>query len=158
LRAWFADVLAALPGLQTGSDGAILIVDDDVSSCLHADRVSRAAGYQVVVASGGGEAIRKAAAMPRVDVLVTDLMMAGMNGDELARSLRQRHPELKVLYVTSFSDRPFAARVALRRGDAFIEKPYTAAAFEAAFSQAASGRTGQPARRLACAAVPALWM
>ena len=133
------------------------IVDDDVFACLHADRVLRTAGYQAVVASGGAEALQKATAMARVDLLVTDLMMPGLNGDELARSLRQRDAELKVLYVTSFSDRPFAARIALRRGDAFIEKPYSAAAFEQAFSMVACGRIGRRAPRPACAAVPALW-
>jgi two-component system cell cycle sensor histidine kinase/response regulator CckA len=158
VQTWLAEVLSALPAVQLASDIGILIVDDDASASLYADRVLRGAGYQAVVASGGAEAIQKAAAMARVDLLVTDLMMRGMNGDELARSLRQRDAQMKVLYVTSFSDRTLAARIALRRDDAVIEKPYSATAFERAFSKVAYGRTGRSARPPAYAAVPALWM
>jgi CheY-like chemotaxis protein len=158
LKAWLAQVLSDAPGVPAARELGILIVDDLASACLYADRVLRLAGYRAVVASSGPEAIQKAAAMPRVDVLVTDLSMPGMNGDELARSLRQRNEGLKVLYVTGFGGRLLDESDALRNGDAFLEKPYSMGALEHAFSIVAYGDLGRFGRAPACAAAPALWM
>ena len=93
--------------------------------------------------------------MPRLDLLVTDLMMPAMNGDRLARTLRQRHVGLKVLYVTGFSDRLFAEKVSLSEGDAFLEKPYPSTALEQALSLLAYGHLVPPRprrRRCGCRA------
>jgi CheY-like chemotaxis protein len=158
LKDWLAHVWTPPLRLPERDEMGILVVDDEVSMCLYADRILRRAGYQGVVASSGPEAVQKAEAMNQVDVLVTDLMMPGMNGDELARHLRQRDPELKVLYVTGFADRLFAERVQLRDGDAFLEKPYSVAALEQAFSLLAYGRLSGIPRASARAATPALWV
>jgi CheY-like chemotaxis protein len=113
----------------------------------------------LMTASSGVEAVQKAGAMTRVDVLVTNLMMPGMNGDELAGTLRQRDADLKVLYVAGFSDRLSAEKVALRDGGAFLEKPYSMAGLEQALSLLAYGRLDRPARETAApATAPALWM
>jgi two-component system cell cycle sensor histidine kinase/response regulator CckA len=158
LRAWLAHLLASPRPVPAAGEMGILVVDDQVSACLFADRVLRLSGYRAVVASSGREAVRKAKAMPRVDVLVTDLIMPGMDGAELAQMLRVRDEELKVLYVTGLSGRLFAQRVALRDGDALLEKPYTIAALEHAFSILTDGELGRPGRPPNRCAAPALWM
>jgi CheY-like chemotaxis protein len=75
-----------------------------------------------------------------VDVLVTDMMMPEMLGDQLARRLRQLHPALKVLYVTGFSDRLFAEKLTLWEGEAFLEKPCTPTGLLEAMSLLLYGR------------------
>jgi CheY-like chemotaxis protein len=159
LKTWLAHVMSAPPTEPAESEMGILIVDDEGSACLYADDVLRRAGYQPVTASSGPEAVRKAGTMARLDVLVTDLMMPGMNGDDLARTLRQRHADLKVLYVAGFGDRLAAEKVALRDGGAFLEKPYSIAGLEQALSLLAYGRLDRPPRETAVpATAPALWM
>jgi CheY-like chemotaxis protein len=159
LKTWLAHVMSVPPIAPAESALGILIVDDEVSACLYADHVLRRAGYLPVTASSGVEAVRKAGAMARVDVLVTNLMMPGMNGDEIAGVLRQRDADVKVLYVAGFSDRLAAEKVALRDGGAFLEKPYSMAGLEQALSLLAYGRLDRPARETAApASAPALWM
>jgi len=115
-------------------DLGVLVVDDESSILRYAEIVLRKAGYRPVLASSGAEALRLAATMERLDLLVTDLLMPEMNGDELARQLRQRDPDLKVLYQTGFSDRLFAEKAALWAGEAFVEKPYSTNALKQAVS------------------------
>jgi two-component system cell cycle sensor histidine kinase/response regulator CckA len=100
-----------------------LIVDDEESVRKFVERVLREAGYQTAQASDGPEAIEVAATLKSFDILVTDLMMPQMTGDELARRLRQTEPRLKVLYLTGFSDRLFKEKVTLWEDEAFLDKP-----------------------------------
>lgn len=102
-----------------------LIVDDEEPVRRFVDRALREAGYKTVTASGGAEAISAVAAAGGFDILVTDLMMPEMTGDELARRLRLQEPSLKVLYLTGFSDRLFTEKATLWQDEAFLEKPCT---------------------------------
>ena len=102
---------------------SVLIVDDEEPLRRFVDRVLTQAGYTTTTASDGPEAIEAAAKLGSFDLLVTDLMMPQMTGDELARRLRQSQPSLKVLYLTGFSDRLFKEKVTLWEGEAFLEKP-----------------------------------
>ena len=158
LKTWLAHVMAAPHTAPSESELAILIVDDDVSACLYADHVLRRAGYEPVTASSGLEAVAKAGAMPRLDLLVTALMMPDMNGDALAAILRRRDEELKVLYLAGFFDRLAAEKVALRDGGAFLETPYSITGLEQALSLLVYGRLDPPVRGAAVSAsAPALW-
>lgn len=102
---------------------SVLIVDDEEGVRKLVDRVLREAGFKTAVASDGPEAIEVAQGLGTFDILVTDLMMPQMTGDELARRLRQVEPSLKVLYLTGFSDRLFQEKVTLWEDEAFLEKP-----------------------------------
>jgi len=102
---------------------SVLIVDDEEPLRRFVDRVLTQAGYTTTTASDGPEAIEAAAKLGSFDLLVTDLMMPQMTGDELARRLRQSQPSLKVLYLTGFSDRLFKEKVTLWEDEAFLEKP-----------------------------------
>ena len=101
----------------------ILIVDDEEPLRRFVDRVLRGDGYATSLAADGPEALTVAATMDRIDILVTDLMMPAMQGDELARRLRQQRPALKVLYLTGYSDHLFKEKVTLWADEAFLEKP-----------------------------------
>jgi len=102
---------------------SVLIVDDEGSVRQFVDRALREAGYTTTVVSDGPEAIKVAATLDPLDILVTDLMMPQMTGDELARRLRQSRQDLKVLYLTGYSDRLFKEKTTLWADEAFLEKP-----------------------------------
>jgi CheY-like chemotaxis protein len=102
---------------------SVLIVDDEEPLLRFVDRVLTQAGYTTTTAADGPAAIEAAAKLGSIDLLVTDLMMPQMTGDELARRLRQNQPSLKVLYLTGFADRLFKEKVTLWQDEAFLEKP-----------------------------------
>jgi two-component system cell cycle sensor histidine kinase/response regulator CckA len=100
-----------------------LVVDDEDSVRKFVDRVLREAGYKTALASDGPEAIEVAEKLGPFEILVTDVMMPKMNGDELARRVRQAEPAVKVLYLTGYADRLFKEKTTLWEGEAFLDKP-----------------------------------
>jgi CheY-like chemotaxis protein len=123
----------------------VLVVDDDESVLKFVDRALREAGYEVVLASDGPEALSivEAQTVP-FGVFVIDLLMPQMRGDELARQLCQRDPHAKVLYLTGYSDRLFAERKVLWENEAFIDKPVTITGLLEAVSMMLVGHTRGP--------------
>ncbi len=105
--------------------GPVLVVDDEEAVLRFVDRVLRDAGYKTATAPNGPEAIEVAKKIGPLGALVTDVMMPGMTGDELARVLRQTEPALKVLYLTGYSDRLFKEKAMLWADEAFLDKPCT---------------------------------
>jgi CheY-like chemotaxis protein len=103
----------------------VLVVDDESQVRHYVHQVLRETGYHTAVASDAAEAMNLASTHGPFDVLVTDLIMPEMNGDELARRLRLNEPDLPVLYITGFSDRLFSERMLLWEGEAFLDKPFT---------------------------------
>jgi CheY-like chemotaxis protein len=102
---------------------AVLVVDDETSIRALMSRVLQTAGYEVVIAASGAEALERFKDMKQCDLVLTDLMMPEMNGDELVRRLRFDQPDLKVLYLTGFSDRLFAEKQLLWEDESFLDKP-----------------------------------
>ena len=104
--------------------GAVLVVDDDAHVRRIARRVLAHAGFEVIDASSGEEAVaRLAEAVARVGVAVLDVTMPGMDGVACAAALRRLRPGLPVLYSSGFS--ADAALVAPGdRTTAYLPKPY----------------------------------
>ena len=100
-----------------------LIVDDEPSVRGFVERVLSQAGYTTTTASDGPEAIEIASKLDPFDILITDVMMPQMTGDEVARRLRVERPALKVLYLTGFSERLFKQKATLWQDEAFLDKP-----------------------------------
>jgi two-component system cell cycle sensor histidine kinase/response regulator CckA len=103
----------------------VLVVDDEELVRTFAGRVLRDGGYEVVEASDGDEVLQLVEQQRPFDLFVIDLVMPGMSGDELARQLRRREPDTKVLYFTGYSDRLFQEKSELWENEAFLEKPVT---------------------------------
>ena len=103
----------------------ILVVDDEPSVVEFAQRVLQTAGYGIVTATSGDAAIELCSRDGMPDLLVTDMKMPRMDGDELASKLRQQEPDLKVLYLTGFADLLFKNKEMLWDGEAYLEKPCT---------------------------------
>jgi CheY-like chemotaxis protein len=101
----------------------VLIVDDEEPMRLFLQQILNGAGYETVVAGDGDEAIALSATEAPFDLLVTDEMMPRMAGHQLARYMRERYLDIKVLYVTGFRDDVFAAKGSLWADEAFLDKP-----------------------------------
>ena len=100
-----------------------LVVDDEETVRRFVARVLSEHGYDVTLGEDGPSALAIAQKETPFDILVTDLMMPGMNGDELARQMRQLQPGLKILYLTGYSDKLFKDKVQLWQDEAFLDKP-----------------------------------
>jgi CheY-like chemotaxis protein len=124
----------------------VLIVDDELEIRMFVERVLRKAGYATTTASDGPAAL-EAAKLERFDLLVTDLMMPGMAGDELAPRVRAFKRGLKVLYLTGFSDHLFRDKVKLFEGEAFLDKPCSVQGLLEAVSLLLFGRLENPLQR-----------
>jgi two-component system cell cycle sensor histidine kinase/response regulator CckA len=123
---------------------SVLVVDDEEPVRRFVERVMREAGYTTAVAADGAEAIQVAATLDPFDVVITDVMMPRMSGDELARRLRASRPLLKVLYLTGFSDRLFKDKVTLWEDEAFLDKPCSINGLLEAVSLLTFGRCNAP--------------
>ena len=79
----------------------ILLVEDDLAVGYVFRRYLDAAGFRVLMAGNGRDALALHAAQP-VDAVITDFRMPGMNGDELLLALRARQPDLPAMMVSAF--------------------------------------------------------
>jgi DNA-binding response OmpR family regulator len=104
-------------------------VEDDAPVREVTVRALRASGYQVLVAAGGREALAlDAEALDGLDLVVTDVVMPGLDGRTMADELRRRRPGLRVLYVSGYTEDAVIARGVLSSGVGFLAKPFTPAA------------------------------
>lgn len=115
----------AQPGIPGGSE-KILVVEDDPR--VRRVAVSRLvdAGYQVVEAANGKDALDRLGENPDVALLFTDIVMpGGMTGDELANTVRALRPEVKILFTSGYAEPTIAGRELAHSGS-WLKKPYTA--------------------------------
>ncbi len=115
-------------GLPTGplrGSEVVLVVEDQEEVLRLTRRMLEAGGYTVLAAASGHEALRLAErhAGP-IHLLVTDVVMPGMNGREVALLLEPAHPETKVLYVSGYPDASIVHHGLLEPGLAFLQKPF----------------------------------
>jgi CheY-like chemotaxis protein len=127
------------PGPAPDERLTILVVDDEAGIRTYVDRVLTRAGYRTMLALDGADAIAVAARGPRFDLLLTDVVMPMMTGAQLALRLRQDDPDLKVLYLSGYSDRLFAEQTWLFSEEAYLDKPCTPAELLQAVSLAITG-------------------
>jgi CheY-like chemotaxis protein len=103
----------------------VLLVEDQDMVRRFASDVLTARGYRVLEASNGVEALKLAANVPEISVLVTDVVMPLMSGLELAGRLEKLRPDLRTLFVSGYSfDQEFSTdQLSAKR--AYLQKPYT---------------------------------
>jgi two-component system cell cycle sensor histidine kinase/response regulator CckA len=108
---------------RPGTDRRILVAEDDPMVSSLVERVLAEQGHQVYTAHHGEEALRLALHGP-IDLLVTDVRMPVMDGWELSRRLRERWPDLPVLFISGY-DIELTQALGPRRGPgAFLRKPF----------------------------------
>jgi CheY-like chemotaxis protein len=107
----------------------VLLVEDEDAVRRLARLTLESHGFTVLDAHSPGDALLLAEQHPgTIDLLVTDVIMPGMSGRELAERLLRSRPGLKVLYMSGYSDDILDERGALGPGMAFLPKPFSPAA------------------------------
>jgi CheY-like chemotaxis protein len=102
----------------------VLVVDDEPTVVQLVIRMLEPAGYPILTAHSGTEALAVAAASARpIDLLVTDLHMPDMSGRKLSTEMRRTQFGMKVVYLTGHCDDLFGDLTMLEPHEAFIEKP-----------------------------------
>jgi two-component system cell cycle sensor histidine kinase/response regulator CckA len=104
----------------------ILLVEDNEIVRGPVTMLLEELGYDVVPADGPAQAIDLAADGAPIDLLLTDVVMPGMNGRKLAERLRESRSELKVLFMSGYTDDAVIARGVVDREMAFLQKPFGA--------------------------------
>jgi len=108
--------------------GTILLVEDEEAVRRLARRVLEEVGYRVLEAADGPEALRLAGRWDdAIDLVVTDVIMPGMSGQELSARLRLQRPWLKILYVSGYTDDAILQHGTLLPNTSFLQKPFTPA-------------------------------
>jgi PAS domain S-box-containing protein len=110
------------PASATGE--TVMVVDDEATVRSVIAEVLSELGYQVVEAADGAAALRLLHAPGRVDLLVTDVGLPGLNGRQLAEAGRQRRPGLPVLFITGYAQTGAIAEGALESGMEMLRKPF----------------------------------
>jgi CheY-like chemotaxis protein len=106
----------------------VLLVEDDAAVRALAGHLLREAGYTVIEAASGRDALRAADGHGApVRLLVTDVVLPGMGGRELAARFRAAHPGARVLFMSGYTDDAVVRHGVLAAEAAFLQKPFTAA-------------------------------
>jgi PAS domain S-box-containing protein len=107
----------------------ILFVEDDADVRTLACQALKTFGYRVIEASNGKEAldlVNKEYLIDKIDLVISDIVMPEMNGEELAENLRELKSDINILLCSGFTDSRVAMREGgSRRGNHFLPKPYT---------------------------------
>jgi PAS domain S-box-containing protein len=119
------ELSAPVPVTARGQE-TILLVEDEESVRRLARKVLETAGYLVLEAPHGGEALQLAMNYRGpIHALVSDVVMPGLSGQELSTRLQMNRPGLKVLFISGYAQEAIASHGILGPGAAFLEKPFT---------------------------------
>jgi two-component system, cell cycle sensor histidine kinase and response regulator CckA len=109
----------------TGSE-TILVVEDERPVRDLVTLTLRARGYQVLAADTPAHAVELAANEPNLSLVLTDLVMPGTNGRDLAVQIRRQVPGVRVLFMSGYADEAVSRNGSLDADAAFLEKPFSA--------------------------------
>ena len=116
---------ARLGAVKSGT-ATILLVEDELAVRRLASRLLRQQGYTVMEAANGLEALRIASSGKQaIHLLLTDVVMPGMSGPELAGHLGREHAGMKVIYMSGYADDAIGNHGVLAEGMDFLQKPFT---------------------------------
>jgi len=135
-----APTMASGQGTET-----ILVVEDDGALRDLARRILRTAGYTVLTASNGGEALLLLEGHDGpVHLMLTDVVMPGMSGRDLAARLADIRPQMKVLYTSGYTDDAVLRHGVLNEAVHFIHKPYATAELRRKVREVLETQGGRP--------------
>ena len=117
----------------------VMVVDDEESVRTVETLMLEQAGYGVVSAGGADEAMQVMHTTGAIDMVIADVHMPEVTGDEMARRIRALRPDMKILFVTGYSDTLFGTQGLLWDGQAYLDKPFTRRALLEAVSMLLHG-------------------
>ncbi|HET9836918.1 MAG TPA: response regulator [Candidatus Angelobacter sp.] len=128
---------------QRGTETILVVDDEDSLRTVVVDLLGQL-GYRMLSARNGSEALDLAREYAgRIDVLLSDVVMEGLPGPELAEQLSRARPELKVVFMSGFADSSLAPDGVLKPGTVLVQKPFTVRALSAKLREILD----QPAKR-----------
>ncbi len=108
------------------ASGIVLLVEDNEAVRKLANKILSTSGYEVMEACDGVEALKVSRNFSgAIDILITDVIMPRINGHALANQLRFARPELKVLFMSGYTDRRIIQSGMPESGGNFLQKPFT---------------------------------
>lgn len=102
----------------------VLIADDEPRVLDSARRILESAGYRVLLASSLNEAVQVARAAPSLSVLITDMVMPGHSGGEVAAEVCSLHPEVAVIFMSGYTEDAIGCGGTLGPRQRFLTKPF----------------------------------
>lgn len=118
---------------ENGAAQTVLLVEDDAAVRRGLRRQLEIRGYRVLEADAGTAAIVLASGcQERIDIMVTDVVMPWLSGPEAADVIRVRRPGMRILYMSGYYPEPATVERINRRGDHYLQKPFTGAEMESA--------------------------
>jgi PAS domain S-box-containing protein len=117
---------APAPRAAAGGTETILLVEDEESVRQLVRDTLQLKGYSVIEADNGEAGLAAAAKQKgKIDLVITDVVMPGMGGRELAAQLTKVRPETKVLYLSGYTEDAILSDGTIEKGTAFLQKPFT---------------------------------
>ena len=110
-----------------GGDEVVLVVEDETSVRELTVRVLQRAGYRVLTAADGQDAVMRHAVEPRIDLVVLDVVMPRLGGRDAARRIRARVPGTRILFVSGYAPEATGGDADEAMGVDFLLKPFDAA-------------------------------
>ncbi len=124
-RAALSEAPESIAPAATGGAETVLLVEDESQVRKLVYEVLQSRGYRVLAAKDALEAVPLEENYPdRIDLLITDVVMPGMSGRELAQHLSATRPQTKVLFVSGYTDDALLRHGATTPGTAFLQKPF----------------------------------
>src|SRR5882724_373817 len=106
--------------------GVVLLVEDEASLRRLTRNLLELSGYTVLEAKDGNEALRISQEHAgAIGLLLTDIVMPGINGRALAQQLSRERPDMKILFMSGYTGQGIGEKEYLERGDSFLQKPVT---------------------------------
>jgi len=122
--------------LPRGTETVLMVEDDEPIRSL-VQEVLQSQGYRVIATASGEEALAASdTSTDRIDLLLTDVVLPGLNGRELADALRRKRPDVRVLYMSGYTKDVLTRQGLLEQGEALIHKPLTTGALAQAVRRA----------------------
>jgi CheY-like chemotaxis protein len=127
-----AAALAAAEGPAKAHDGeTVLVIEDEASVRELVVEVLHDLGYRALEAGDGPSGLKILQSAERIDLLVSDIGLPGLNGRQVAEAARERRPDLKVLFITGYAENAAMANGFLEPGMEMVTKPFAVDALAA---------------------------
>lgn len=109
----------------SGNNMSVLLVDDRPDVLRYLTTTLREMGYRVTPAKDGIAALKKIETRKKLDLLITDVVMPGMNGEQLAHQVLKKFPTVKILFISGYTRDALIEKGTLKKGVNLLQKPFT---------------------------------